>query len=205
MQRVPLSKSQLTQIMKKYKGHLIASTACLGGELPQQLLKLRKLRAKEDIMREAQKKQEIIDFILYCQETFGKDNFFFEVQPNKSDEQVYVNQMIRVLAEQTNIKIVYTTDSHYLSSEERTVHKAFLNAMDGEREVDDFYSTAYMMDKEEVYSFGLRIRENLNNGLTTQIMFVTKLKYMMFINLKKFLKLKWRTLKKTSNCIRSTL
>jgi len=153
MQRVPLSKSQLTQVMKRYKGHLIASTACLGGELPQQLLKLRKLRAKEDTIGEAQKKQEIIDFILYCQETFGKDNFFFEVQPNTSDEQVYVNQMIRVLAEQAKVKIVYTTDSHYLSSEERAIHKAFLNAMDGEREVDTFYSTAYMMDKEEVYSF----------------------------------------------------
>lgn len=153
MQRVPLSKSQLTEIMKRYKGHLIASTACLGGELSQQLLKLRELRIKEDIMGEVQKKQEITDFILYCQETFGKDNFFFEVQPNKNDEQVYVNQMIRVLAEQAKTKIVYTTDSHYISSEDRTVHKAFLNAMDGEREVDDFYSTAYMMDKEEAYSF----------------------------------------------------
>ena len=153
MQRVPLSKPQLTQIMKRYKGHLMASTACLGGELPQKLMRLRELRKKEDIMGEVQKKQEITDFILYCQDTFGKENFFFEVQPNMGDEQVYVNQMIRVLAEQADVKIVYTTDSHYTSIEEQTVHKAFLNAMDGEREVDAFYSTAYMMDKEEVYSF----------------------------------------------------
>lgn len=152
MQRVPMTKEQLTSIMKRYKGHLIASTACLGGELPQQLLKLQTLD-RSDVIGEANLKREITEFILYCQDTFGKENFFLEVQPNKGEEQVYVNQMIRVLAEQADAKIVYTTDSHYTSINEQTVHRAFLNAMDGEREVDAFYSTAYMMDKEEVYSF----------------------------------------------------
>ena len=153
MQRVPLSKKQLSKVMTRYKGHIVASTACLGGELPQQLLKLGKLKVNRDVMGEERKKQEIVKFIEYCQDTFGKDNFFFEVQPNMGDEQVYVNQMIRVLAQQMDVKIIYTTDSHYTSEQERTVHKAFLNSMDGEREVDAFYSTAYMMDKEEVFSF----------------------------------------------------
>ena len=39
MQRVPLFKHQLEDIMKKYKGDIIASSACIGGEIPQLLLK----------------------------------------------------------------------------------------------------------------------------------------------------------------------
>lgn len=33
MERVPVTKTELTQIVEKYKGHLIATTACMGGEL----------------------------------------------------------------------------------------------------------------------------------------------------------------------------
>ena len=33
MERVPLLKSELKPIVEKYKGHLIATTACIGGEL----------------------------------------------------------------------------------------------------------------------------------------------------------------------------
>ena len=33
LERVPTLKSELQEIMKKYKGHIIATTACMGGEL----------------------------------------------------------------------------------------------------------------------------------------------------------------------------
>ena len=33
MERVPITKSELSTIMKKYRGHIVASTACMGGEL----------------------------------------------------------------------------------------------------------------------------------------------------------------------------
>jgi DNA polymerase-3 subunit alpha len=33
MERVPITKSELSDIMSRYRGHVIASTACMGGEL----------------------------------------------------------------------------------------------------------------------------------------------------------------------------
>lgn len=38
MERVPTDKKTLSEVMKKYKGDIIASTACLGGEFPQAIL-----------------------------------------------------------------------------------------------------------------------------------------------------------------------
>ena len=40
MERVPTTKSELEQIINKYPGHLIATTACLGGELSTSLLQM---------------------------------------------------------------------------------------------------------------------------------------------------------------------
>ena len=47
------------------------------------------------------------------------------------------------------------TDSHYLKKEEREIHKTFLNSKDGKgnREVDEFYASAYMMSAEEVHEY----------------------------------------------------
>lgn len=42
------------------------------------------------------------------------------------------------------------TDAHYLTKKDRFVHKAYLNSKDGDREVDDFYEFARLMDYEEV-------------------------------------------------------
>lgn len=38
MERVPTLKSELAEIMRKYKGHVIATTACIGGELGTSIL-----------------------------------------------------------------------------------------------------------------------------------------------------------------------
>src|SRR5699024_2940861 len=35
MQRVPTYKDELSALMEEYRGHIIATTACVGGELPQ--------------------------------------------------------------------------------------------------------------------------------------------------------------------------
>jgi DNA polymerase-3 subunit alpha len=84
---------------------------------------------------------------------FGVGNFYLEMQPSKGDEQIYVNQRIIELSERLNIPYIITTDTHYLKKEDAPIHKAFLNSQDGEREVDSFYETTYMMGTEELESF----------------------------------------------------
>ena len=68
----------------------------------------------------------------------------------------------------TGIPYIITTDSHYKSKEERNIHKAFLNSQDGDREVDAFYASTYMMDTQELESyFPYFNKEILDNAYET--------------------------------------
>lgn len=146
MRRVPTYYQDLFDIIGSNPGHVIASSACLGGALGTQLLKFKET-----------KDQELYSKIIYwCNQLnalFGQGNFFLEMQPSASREQIYVNNMILELSNKLNIPYIITTDSHFLKREDRAIHKAYLNAQNGDREVDDFYATTYMMDTEELESY----------------------------------------------------
>ena len=145
MRRVPTYYQDLIDIIGKNPGHVIGSTACLGGALPTQLLKNKDLKS-------AELSDKIIKWCLQMKEIFGEDNFYFELQPSESKEQTYVNRQLVGLSNLLNIPYIITTDSHYLKKEDASIHEAFLNAQDGDREVKSFYATTYMMDTEELES-----------------------------------------------------
>ena len=79
--------------------------------------------------------------------------FYIELQPSTQFDQIKYNKLAIKYAKKHGIKITVTTDSHYLSAEDRNIHKAFLNANDGEREVDAFYSSTYLMSWNEILEF----------------------------------------------------
>ena len=54
LERVPTLKSELKEIMKKYKGHIIATTACMGGELSTDLYGLALARKTQDKIKQDQ-------------------------------------------------------------------------------------------------------------------------------------------------------
>ena len=151
--RTPITKKQLKDIISRYPNTLIGSTACLGGELPKLIMQLEKAEREYNDQAIYQIKTKIDRFITDAIDLFGIDNFFLEIQPSHNKEQILVNKMLLKLSSVYNVKVIYSTDSHYPSKEKRIIHKSYLNAMDGEREVDDFYATAYMMDIEEIYSY----------------------------------------------------
>lgn len=151
LERVPLEKKQLKRIIGDNKGHLIGSTACLGGELPKLLLNLHKYKDNKNLYNSYLNK--INNFIQYCIDIFGIDNFYLELQPSDNEEQIIVNQYLKIISQQYKLKLIVTTDSHYLNKEDRYVHKAYLNSKNGEREVDDFYRTTYLMPFEEIYDY----------------------------------------------------
>ena len=146
MRRVPTYYSDLIEIIGKNPGHVIGSTACLGGALGTQLLRFRETNDFELL-------EKIKSWCVQMQSLFGKDNFFLEMQPSKNNEQLYVNQKILEFSNELDIPYIVTTDTHYLKKEDRVIHKAYLNAQNGDREVDDFYATTYMMSTEELESF----------------------------------------------------
>lgn len=156
MERVPTLKSDLRQIVKKYgKGNLIASSACLGSEVDYCILKMYEAEQIGDNRRKREYYNQLVEFIKYCLDLFGED-FYLEVQPAQSEEQLVVNNKMKAIAGYFNIKMIVTTDAHYLHKEDREVHKAYLNSKGGEREVDSFYEFAYLQTTEEVI-------ENLQN------------------------------------------
>lgn len=143
MRRVPTYYQDLFDIIGANPGHVIGSTACLGGALPTQLL--RAINNPELI-------EKIGIWINQMKGLFGEGNFYFELQPSENHEQTYVNRKLIVLSKEFDVPYIITTDSHYLKKEDKFIHKAYLNSQNGDREVDDFYATTYMMDTEELES-----------------------------------------------------
>ena len=173
MERVPLLKSELKEIVSKNKGHLIATTACIGGELGTEILKAEEAEAVKDQDTAYQHLQKIYDLITFCVDLFG-DDFYIECAPSTKDDQIRVNKRSKRIAEAFNLKMVVGTDSHYLTKAERQVHKAYLNSKEGEREVDDFYEFSRLMDSDEIFELlGLAfdkdyIEHILNNTIDLQ-------------------------------------
>ena len=132
---------------------------CLGGALPTQLLKYRD--TKDDNLME-----KIKSWCSQLKDLFGKDDFYLEMQPSYNEEQIYVNKAILSLSEELGIPYIITNDSHYLKKEDKNIHKAYLNAQDGDREVDSFYATTYLMSDEEIrkYMFSYMGEENLEKA-----------------------------------------
>ena len=149
LERVPTLKSELEATIKSNPGHLIATTACIGGELGGNILNLEKGRQIGDTNLEITAKQNIINFVLWCKDLFGSD-FYFETAPGASREQIIVNKKIAELSQVFGVKMVLGSDAHYLTKEDRYVHKAYLNSKGGEREVDDFYEYAYLQDENDI-------------------------------------------------------
>ena len=148
--RTPTLRSELEAVVSKNPGHLMASSACLAGLLSVNSLKLSRARKSDNSVAEKEAYDTLVDFIVWCKDLFGED-FYIECAPNKfSGEQNEVNRMNYNIAKATNTKIVFATDSHYLRKGDRFIHKAFLQSDNkGEREVDSFYASSYMMTPQE--------------------------------------------------------
>lgn len=139
MERVPTYYSDIEEIVYPNRGHLIATTACLGGQFPKLL--------KEAILKNDFTK--VNNFMNWCKEMF-LDDFYIEIQPGLSEDQVVFNCAAVAYAKQYGFKYIVSTDTHYLKATDRAIHKSFLNSGDGDREVDDFYAYTYMMDDNEI-------------------------------------------------------
>ena len=150
--RTPVIKSEFEDIMTRFKGHFIVSTACLGGELATCILNERSSREKGDFEDAKRWGQQMHDFIMWMKKLMG-DDFYFEVAPSRYEDQLYFNKVIQKIAAHYNVKIVLGTDAHYGKKEEFPIQEAFLRSNDKkgkEREVAEFYRYAYLQSEEEI-------------------------------------------------------
>ena len=158
LRRVPTYYNDIVEIIGSNPGHIIGSTACLGGFLATKIIEYKKTNSEElwnKILGWCQ---------LMCSTFAGKDNFYLELQPSASKEQTYVNSKLVEISKILDINYIITCDTHYLKEEDREIHKAFLNAQDGEREVDAFYMTTYLMDTDDIKKHLDLTDEEIENG-----------------------------------------
>ena len=169
IERVPTYYSDIEQVVGKNKGHLIATTACLGGFLGKHFMKMAKTHDQTERER---LHEQVVAFLNWGKDMFG-DDFHIELQPSNNMDQRNYNQYAMRAAKAMGIKNTIATDAHYLTKEHRPVHKSYLNAGDDkDREIDAFYETTYVMTKEEIWEymkedFSLeQVNEFLGNTLT---------------------------------------
>jgi len=91
---------------------LIALSACLGGKIPNLLL-------REDHEGAAKAVETYIDI-------FGRDNFYIEVMDHGMPDEQRVNPMLIKLAHRYGLKVVATNDCHYLDKTDSEAHEALL-------------------------------------------------------------------------------
>lgn len=99
-------------LLSKYSKGLIASSACLAGEVPSLILSDRYDEAKEKAL-------------LY-RDIFGEGNFYLEIMSNGLREQAVANKHVIELARKANIPLLATNDAHYLESSDADWHEILL-------------------------------------------------------------------------------
>ena len=155
LERTPTYFDDLKELIRGYEDDVIFSSSCLGSPLSQLILQYHEDKSK-------QTKKKIHEFIKYFIDMVGKDNFYLELQPaikhdgsNKEikKEQQIVNDMLLQLSKVYGLTPIVTTDAHYLNKEQAFAHKTYLQASQGDREIDSFYSTTYVMNREELLEY----------------------------------------------------
>ena len=111
------------ELLKEYHEGLIASSACLAGEVATNLVRQQYQAAKEAA--------------LTYEEIFGKGNFFLELQDHGLAEQQLVNQQLLQLSRETGIDLICTNDCHYTFAEDAEPHDILLCLQTGKKLADE--------------------------------------------------------------------
>ena len=119
------------EILEKHSEGLIVSSACLGGEVSQHIMKSSIADAEETIK--------------WYQSVFGAD-YYLELQRHESDDpqrnedvfknQVLVNKVILDLAKKYDVKVIATNDVHFINAEDADAHDLLICLNTG-KDVDD--------------------------------------------------------------------
>lgn len=141
--------------LSQHSEGLIALSACLGGEVQENLLKGNREKAK--------------NAALFYKSVF-KDDFYLELQYHGMQEQLKVNDELVQFSKELNISLVATNDTHYIKKEDSKSHDVLLCIQTG-KTVDEENRMKYPSDEfylkspEEMYSMFSYVPEALENTI----------------------------------------
>jgi len=128
-------------LLKEYSNGLIVSTACLGGEIPQSIL-----RDRIDVANKVAS---------WYKNLLGND-FYLEIQDHGSYEDRIVNVQIEKISKDLDIDVIATNDAHYLTKNDVESHDALLCVLTGKLISEEkrlrYTGTEYIKTKEEMAS-----------------------------------------------------
>ena len=151
-------------VLKQYHEGLIISSACLGGEVPQKIMKGDIEGAKETIS--------------WFKDIFG-DDYYLEVMYHPTDDpkvkydvpenQKVVNKIILELAEEMDVKVIATNDVHFLNKEDADAHDILICLNTG-KDYDDekrmrYTKQEWLKTPEEMFELFGDIPEVLANTM----------------------------------------
>lgn len=142
------------EVLRKYSRGIIATSACLAGEVQRKLHSGDYDGAKETALN--------------YQDIFGKGNFFLELQDHGILAQKKVNQLLRKLSIETGIELIASNDAHYLKQEDASAHDVLLCVQTGtvinaekrmKFETEEFYLKSYE-EMAQIFPNDLQALEN---------------------------------------------
>ncbi len=141
------------EILEKYSDGLICCSACIAGEISQEII----LGNIENAEKKA----------LWYKSIFGED-YYFEIQHNGLKEQVLVNQKLIELSSKINIPLVATNDAHYTKKEDAQNHEILLCIQTGKKITDEDRmkfptDEFYIKSPEEMKDYFINVPEAINN------------------------------------------
>ena len=118
-------------LLRKYSNGLIATTACLGGVIPQIIMDYGAAEAEK----------AVLDYL----DIFGED-FYLELMRHPSDDaemnekvykdQVFVNRILLELGQKHSVKCIATNDVHFVNSGDAAAHDRLICLSTG-KDLDD--------------------------------------------------------------------
>lgn len=129
-------------MLRKYSEGVICTTACVANMVAS--------RVRKDDLEKAEK------LILEYKDIFG-DDFYLEVQPNAFDDQVKVNNFYLTMSQKHNIKLVATSDVHYVLKTDNKDHDILVCVGTG----TDIYNPNRM---KYDHNFWLKSEEEMQDG-----------------------------------------
>lgn len=156
------------ELLLQYSKGLIATSCCIGAEVPQAIL-----------WKSEEEAEEIFKWWL---DVFGED-YYIEIQRHglmnidgtgKSQEDI--NQVLLKWAKKYNVKVICTNDSHYVDQEDWNAHDILLCVNTGEDQstpVGDFATKYYRFlsdDQKVIYDTVENVRSKYSNHMNVRQM-----------------------------------
>jgi DNA polymerase-3 subunit alpha len=141
-------------ILRAHSKGVIATSACLGSEICQELLK-----------GDYAKAQWLAG---WHKETFDEDSFFIELQDHRIPEQAAIRDNLIKIARELNLPLVATNDAHYMCKADAQPHDVLLCIQTGalvadEKRMKFANDDFYLKSQDEMFKLFKDVPEALEN------------------------------------------